>query len=171
MVREATAQAEAKTLTPSGKEPSMRPCIGRRLLVHRWAAVRSAAGGLLVAFLVGPPSVSAQEGGIAGRRGFSLPEQPVAGGPASCAELAGALDPPPRPEGRIDLAVVGPLTLVQTDGALWYLAVCSAPGIRVMCVTYERNDLKLGDRVVLRGGYNRQDERHIVIDPCLASRS
>jgi hypothetical protein len=76
----------------------------------------------------------------------------------------------PEPETRIDLSVVGTLTLVRTDGALWYLAVCSAPGIRVMCVTYDDNGMKLGERVTLRGGFSRQDERHVVLDPCLASR-
>lgn len=39
-----------------------------------------------------------------------------------------------------------------------------------MCVTYDDNGMKLGERVTLRGGYSRQDEHHGVLDPCLASR-
>jgi len=106
---------------------------------------------------------------IRGRPGFSPAEQPAA--PARCSDLEAALDGLPDPETRIDLSVVGDLTLVQTDGALWYLAVCSTPGIRVMCVTYDDNGMKPGERVILRGGYNRQDERHVILDPCVASRS
>jgi hypothetical protein len=30
--------------------------------------------------------------------------------------------------------VVGSLTAVQTDQVLWYLVLCSAPDIRIMCV-------------------------------------
>jgi hypothetical protein len=91
--------------------------------------------------------------------------------PATCGDLSATLAGLPGSGPRIDLTVEGKLTLVQTDGALWYLAVCSTPGIRVLCVTYESNGMGLGDPVVLRGGYNRQDERHVVLDPCLASRS
>ncbi len=67
------------------------------------------------------------------------------------------------------MAITGRVTLIQTDGVLWYVAVCADPGVRVLCVTYSENDLKLGDNVVLRGGYNRQDRRHVLLDPCLAS--
>ena len=70
-------------------------------------------------------------------------------------------------ETRIDLAVEGRLTLVKTDGALWYLVMCS--DVRVMCVTYQGNDMKAGDCVVFKGGYKRLDENHAVLDPCLAN--
>ena len=65
----------------------------------------------------------------------------------------------------------GPLTLVHTDGVLWYLAICSAPRIRVLCVTYSDNGMKLGEWVTLRGGYRAVDDLHVVLDPCLASRT
>ncbi len=39
-----------------------------------------------------------------------------------------------------------------------------------MCVTYSRNGMKIGDRVTLRGAYRAVDDRHVVLDPCLASR-
>ena len=67
---------------------------------------------------------------------------------------------------RIDLAIVGNLTLVKTDGALWYLVMCQE--LRIMCVTYESNNMKIGDQVLFRGGYKRLDENHAVLDPCLA---
>jgi hypothetical protein len=75
---------------------------------------------------------------------------------------------PPRT--RVDLWVKGPLTLIHSDGALWYLVICRQPGIRVMCVTYSDNGMKRGERIVLRGGFNRQDEWHVLLDPCLATR-
>ena len=68
---------------------------------------------------------------------------------------------------RIDLAIAGKLTLVKGDGALWYLVMCS--DLRVMCVTYESNDMKAGDTVLFRGGYTRLDPNHAVLDPCLAN--
>ena len=71
---------------------------------------------------------------------------------------------------RIDLSTTGVLTAVQTDGALWYLVMCSAPDVRVICVTYASSDMKPGERVTFRGGYNRVDPDHAVLDPCLASR-
>ena len=76
-------------------------------------------------------------------------------------------DATPDPGFRIDLSVVGELTLVRTDGALWYLVTCR--DLRVMCVTYESNDMKVGDRVFMNGAYRRIDRNHAVLDPCLAS--
>ena len=103
-------------------------------------------------------------------RGFSLAEQP-APEPAACATLATSLAALQTPRTRIDLTVLDKLTLVHGDGALTYLAVCSEPGPRVLCVAYSANGMRVGDRAVLRGGYNRQDATHVVLDPCLASRA
>jgi hypothetical protein len=86
---------------------------------------------------------------------------------AACGEvraMSAGLEPS---ETRIDLAVEGQLTLVRTDGVLWYLVMCS--DVRVMCVTYQGNDMKVGDRVLFKGGYKRLDENHAVLDPCLAN--
>ena len=103
-----------------------------------------------------------------GRPAFSQPEQP--GTPANCESIAAQLpDTVPR-DSRVDMAIAGPVTLLQTDGTVWYVAVCADPGVRVLCVTYGAGDLKLGDTAVLRGGYNRQNARHVMLDPCLASR-
>jgi hypothetical protein len=112
----------------------------------------------------------AQEDAFAGRPGLAEGEQEPASR-ATCETLQQALAGLETPSRRVDLWVSGPLTLVQTDGALWYLAVCSSPGIRVMCVTYNDNGMKVGDHVTLRGAFIRQDERHIALDPCLAARS
>ncbi len=104
---------------------------------------------------------------FAGRPAFSHAEQPAS--PASCGDIASQLPGSVPRDSRVDMAMIGAVTLIQTDGALWYVAVCSDPGVRVLCVTYSANDLKLGDRAVLRGGYSRQGSRHVMLDPCLAS--
>lgn len=67
------------------------------------------------------------------------------------------------------MAIIGTVSLVRTDGALRYVAVCAEPGAWVLCVTYGAGDLKPGDKAVLRGGYSRQDMPHVLLDPCLAS--
>ncbi|PTM43250.1 hypothetical protein [Bosea sp. 124] len=74
-----------------------------------------------------------------------------------------------RRDSRVDTAIAGDATLIQADGALWYVAVCSDPEERVLCVTCSANDLKRGDRVVPRDGYDHQDRRHVLLDPCLTS--
>ena len=58
---------------------------------------------------------------------------------------------------------------MRTDGVLWYLTMCNLPDVRLMCVTYKSNDMKVGDRVFIKGGYNRLDPNHIKLDPCLAN--
>lgn len=108
--------------------------------------------------------------GQTGRPGFSAAEQP-AREPATCETLPAALAGLPEPRTRVDLTITGALTLARSEGALAYLAVCSDPGPRVLCVAYSANGLELGDRALLRGGYNRQDATHVVLDPCLASRA
>lgn len=123
----------------------------------------------LAVAILGPGVAFTEDDPLAGRPAFSQAEQP-ARAPATCADLGPQLAGLPEPSTRIDLTVVDALTLVQTDGALWYLAVCASPAIRVLCVTYQGNGLKPGERALLRGGYNRQDPAHVVLDPCLASR-
>jgi hypothetical protein len=66
--------------------------------------------------------------------------------------------------------VAGSLTAVQTDQVLWYLVLCSAPDIRIMCVTYQSNGMAVGERIIVKGGYRRRDDNHIQLDPCLANR-
>jgi hypothetical protein len=120
--------------------------------------------------LTGSAPAGAEVAGLAERPAFSAAEEP-ARSPATCGTIAGQLRDLPVPETRIDLTIVGTLTLVETDGALWYLAVCAEPDVRVLCVTYGSNGMTVHDSALLRGGYNRQDATHVVLDPCLASRS
>jgi hypothetical protein len=104
---------------------------------------------------------------FASRPAFSPPDQ-LARRSAGCAEVRAMAEGLPAREERIDLSIQGSLTLVKTDGALWYLVMCD--DLRIMCVTYQSNDMKTGERVVMQGGYRRLDDRHAVLDPCLASR-
>ena len=111
-------------------------------------------------------AAAAQEDFFANRPAFSpgdLPAQRF----ARCDELRAMADATPDPGYRIDLSVEGALTLVRTDGALWYLVMCS--DLRVMCVTYEGNEMKVGEHVYFQGAYRRLDRNHAVLDPCLAS--
>lgn len=103
---------------------------------------------------------------FANRPAFSSAEAPAQSS-ARCDELRAMAEGVPDGRERIDLSVTGKLTLVKTDGALWYLVACS--DLRVMCVTYEANDMKVGDAVELRGAYRRLDRNHVVLDPCLAT--
>jgi hypothetical protein len=75
----------------------------------------------------------------------------------------------PATEARIDLSVTGKLTSIRTDGVLWYLTLCSLPDIRILCVAYNDNGMKPGDKVFAKGGYARVDPDHALLDPCLAS--
>ena len=101
------------------------------------------------------------------RPALSEPEQP-AQAYARCEQIRPMLSGMTEPDDRIDLSVVGELTLVRTDGALWYLGLCT--DIQVLCVTYESNDMKPGERVFMKGGYIRRSPDHILLDPCLATR-
>jgi hypothetical protein len=102
-----------------------------------------------------------------GRTGLAEAEMPPER-VAKCGELRTALHDLAELERRIDLWVEGHATGIQTDGALWYVVVCSTPDIRVLCVTYEKNEMKVGDHVQARGAYSRRDENHVMLDPCLA---
>src|SRR5215207_4189830 len=97
--------------------------IARRL---RYAALLLGSYALLLG-LSGP--VQPQTDALAGRPGLAEAEhEPVA--IATCENLRASLSGFRQPQRRIDLWVTGPLTLVQSDGVLWYLAVCSSPAIR-----------------------------------------
>lgn len=104
---------------------------------------------------------------FANRPAFSAPDQP-AQAVARCDQVRAMAEGLPPMQERIDLSVEGLLTLVKGDGALWYLVICG--DLRIMCVTYESNDMKVGERVLMKGGYRRLDDNHAVLDPCLASR-
>ena len=105
---------------------------------------------------------------LKGRPGLAEAEVPAERS-AECGELRSMLRDLPELDRRIDLWVAGDAAAVQTDGALWYVVLCNAPDIRVLCVTYEGNGMQRGDRVIARGAYSRRDEDHVMLDPCLAS--
>jgi hypothetical protein len=100
------------------------------------------------------------------RPAFSDGSQP-AKRPAACEELR-RMSAGLKAADRIDLAIVGQLTAIRSDGTFWYLEMCR--DLYVMCLTYQSNDMKVGDRVLLRGTYSRLDENHVVLAPCLADR-
>jgi hypothetical protein len=127
--------------------------------------VRRLVPALLMAAAVQLPASA--DDGLAGRPGLAEAEM-APERVARCGELRNALRDLPELERRIDLWVEGNAVGLQTDGALWYVVVCSAPDIRVLCVTYEKNEMKVGDYVQARGAYSRRDENHVMLDPCLA---
>src|SRR6266540_4355037 len=136
--------------------------------------MQAATAGLSVATillcLVAPgasPSIASDDI-LANRPAFSEAEQPVRM-PAECSDVRQMAEGIPELDYRIDLSVVGSLTAVQTDNVLWYLVLCSAPDIRIMCVTYQSNGMAIGDRVIVKGGYQRRDANHILLDPFLAN--
>lgn len=135
--------------------------------IVQWAFTRSMSARTIVALLILLVSPAAAEDIFASRPAFSAPDQPAKTF-ATCDQVGPMSEGLPVMDERIDLSVVGELTLVKTDGALWYLVMCS--DVRIMCVTYQSNGMQVGERVFMKGGYRRLDERHAVLDPCLASR-
>jgi len=93
-------------------------------------------------------------------------------GRAQCHEIKDLIRNVPTPQGleRIDFAAVGPLSLVQFDGILAYMGICSEPDAKVLCVTYSTNDMKIGDIVNVTGSYRKMALNYVVLDPCLAMR-
>ncbi|MCD2181798.1 hypothetical protein [Rhizobium sp. GN54] len=130
-------------------------------------------GRILASFFMLPMLAApapAQESPYPGRPGLAFPE----GTPletARCNDLHKTIENFQPPSGqRIDLWASGPLTIVETDEVLWYLGICPVPGIRVLCVTYSDNGMQVGDVVTVRGAMRIQDDSHVLLDPCLASR-
>ena len=102
---------------------------------------------------------------IAADHGGAQPEPSLR---AACSELRQALRGLEGKEGELTtIQVEGALTMVRSDGALVYLALCRAPDPQVLCVTYAENGSKLGDRVVVSGSYERVGPNHVKLDPCL----
>jgi hypothetical protein len=89
---------------------------------------------------------------------------------ATCENIAYWADRAPTTNARISIAIKGKLSAVDWTGVLAYLVMCDAPGMQVICVTYETNGMRAGDVVVFGGGYERRGVKRVVMDPCLASR-
>ncbi|MGL5361265.1 MAG: hypothetical protein ACRDBH_00170 [Bosea sp. (in: a-proteobacteria)] len=129
--------------------------------------ILAAFAGLFLAF--SGLHLHAQDSLFSGRPGLTEAETPPPA-IATCETLEAALKGFRAPQRRVDLWVSGALTIVHTDGALWYLVICSQPGVQVMCVTYSDNGMKKGERVTIRGSFEQLDPRHVRLDPCLATR-
>ncbi|MCC5778544.1 hypothetical protein H7H48_05735 [Nitratireductor sp. B36] len=94
--------------------------------------------------------------------------QPEPSFEATCAQLRDKLSTlDASNEEWITIDVVGELRAVEHDGTLGYMLTCAAPDPEVVCVTYEVNDYRAGDRVVLSGTLNQIDADHVSLDPCL----
>ncbi len=95
--------------------------------------------------------------------------QPAPSFLAKCGELRNAVAnlKPKDGEALITIEVEGELTTVKSDGALVYLLMCRPPDPMVLCVTYETNGRKAGERVILTGSYSQRGPNHILLDPCL----
>jgi len=103
---------------------------------------------------------------VAPTQGFA---QPAPSFLAKCSELRKAVAnlKPKDGEELITIEVDGELTTVKSDRGLVYLLMCRAPDPQVLCVTYETNGRKPGDRVILTGSYSQRGPNHILLDPCL----
>lgn len=97
------------------------------------------------------------------------PAQPAPSFLAKCGELRNAVAglKPKDGEELITIEVEGELTTVKSDGGLVYLLMCRPPDPQVLCVTYETNGRRPGDRVILTGSYIQRGPNHIMLDPCL----
>jgi len=126
---------------------------------------------VLVLTAITAPSQHSFSQGRADESPFASAETMPAGR-AQCHEIKDLIRNVPTPEGleRIDFAAVGPLSLVQFDGVLAYMGICSEPDAKVLCVTYSTNDMKIGDIVNVTGSYRKMAPNYVVLDPCLAMR-
>lgn len=93
----------------------------------------------------------------------------LAATPATCENIADWAEKAPKTSARVTLSIVGKLSKVEASAALVYLTMCDESRVKVICVTYETNDMKAGDKVSFAGGYERSTAGDVVLDPCLAS--
>jgi hypothetical protein len=96
--------------------------------------------------------------------------QPAPSFHATCGELREAVRRLDHKDGElVTIAVEGELTFVGTagGGAVVYLVLCKAPDPQVLCVAYETNGMKPGDRAIVTGAFTPRGPDHIQLDPCL----
>lgn len=138
-----------------------------RMPLRHLAALRTSSYALALAGLLG---ATASDEIFVKRPAFSWGDLPAQRA-ATCEEVRTMAEGLPEdPDIRIDLTVIGKLGLVKSDGVLWYLDLCAPPGVRILCVAYESNSMKVGDTVYMKGGYRRTGPDHVLLDPCLANR-
>ena len=88
---------------------------------------------------------------------------------ATCETIKYWINHAPQTDDRVSIGIIGHLVSVDWDAALAYLIMCDEPGVQVMCVTYSKDGMNIGDKVLFGGGYSRVDDNKIMLDPCLAS--
>jgi hypothetical protein len=95
--------------------------------------------------------------------------QPAPSFQSGCGELRQAMAGLDRREETelVTIEVAGPLELVHSESGLVYLGLCGPPHPRVLCITYETNGRKVGDRVVVTGSIVPRGPDFIQLDPCL----
>jgi hypothetical protein len=88
---------------------------------------------------------------------------------AHCNDLRKAMSDLGGREDRelVTIEVEGPLALVHESNGLVYLGVCGPPAPRVLCVTYETNGRKVGEKVVVVGSIVPRGPDFVQLDPCL----
>jgi hypothetical protein len=89
--------------------------------------------------------------------------------PATCETLSHWAERAPKTDARVSMVIRGKLSDVGATEALAYLEMCDAKGLRVVCVTYKTNGMRMGDVVTFAGGYDRRSKEWVMLDPCLAS--
>ncbi|HEY4140302.1 MAG TPA: hypothetical protein VGM57_02750 [Pseudolabrys sp.] len=107
-----------------------------RMLLGRSLSALAFAAGLPLAAIGG-------EDVLATRPAFSLGDQP-APAVARCDEVRAMSAGLDYPGYRVDLSVIGDITSVRSDGVLWHVTMCNLPDVRLMCVTYKSNGMKVG---------------------------
>lgn len=75
-----------------------------------------------------------------------------------------------KPGEYFTIQLVDTLRYVGSDQALAYLGLCEPPAPRVLCVTYSRDDWKVGDRVMVSGAFSEDRPGYVKLDPCLHAR-
>lgn len=96
--------------------------------------------------------------------------QPAPSFHATCGELRAAVDELKDKDGElVTIAVEGELTFVGTagGGAVVYLVMCKPPDPQVLCIAYETNGMKPGDKAIVTGSFIPRGRDHIQLDPCL----
>lgn len=110
---------------------------------------------------------------VAAWTAFTLPAmaQPDASFRAECNEVRAKLDALAKPtDGYFNIQVVGAVQAVGRGEGAAFLGLCGPPAPRILCVTYELDAWKVGDRVMVTGTFNEDRPGYIKLDPCLHSR-
>jgi len=99
----------------------------------------------------------------------AIQAQPSPSFQANCSELRAAMASLQGREERelITIEVVGALEIVREENGLVLLGLCGPPDPRVLCITYEANERRPGDRVLVVGSIHPAGEDFIQLDPCL----